>query len=387
MMAREKDEAAVVYDTWPDDAQWQFHRRSFQPFHAKNISRDFPSYPIAELLRLHEKTETEKESATETEAVIPADILCTPTGKEFSGEESKLEFISLNLIQFLEGFQASQQGHPHWLQNLTDIQLYLSQLSLSTFYSLLHIPCPPLPSPIVTSLSGGSQSYQVDGNIWMNITSVQSSLHYDGNHNILIVCQGWKEITLLSPEYSSLLSGHPISSVACNHSHLSHEKMEEIIQLHSLPCLRIRLEEGEALFIPEGWWHQVCSGSCTYAINYWFPSPFHEILSLGSFSLPLPEEGQDSSVNLRMLPYLMRKCLQNILSTQLKNEPTSRREESLTDTALSNLFQEADPAKLRDRFSKASLREMSLHWLPFSKQVCSVLATPLLSHDSSLLIY
>jgi hypothetical protein len=39
------------------------------------------------------------------------------------------------------------------------------------------------------------------------------------------------------------------------------------------------------------------------------------------------------------------------------------------DTTLFSLFEEANLLKLRNRFSRASLREMSLHWLPFSQQV------------------
>jgi hypothetical protein len=342
---------AAVYNSWPAEVDWQFHRQSFQPFHAKNIFYEFPSYSLQELL---EAARTRHHLTIEQDTMtLQADILCTSIGNEFSGEESKLEFISLNLLQFLEGFHASQHDLPHWLKSLTDIQLYLSQLSLTTFYSLLHLSSPPIPSLIPGHSTGSSLP---DGNIWMNINPVRSSLHYDGNHNILIVCQGWKEVTLISPEYSSLLSDHPISSVACNHSNLSREKMEETIRLNHLPSMKFRLEEGEALFIPEGWWHQVCSGPCTYAINYWFPSPFHDLLSL-----PDTEKGS------MMLPYLMKKCLQTILSTQLKNK--AQREESLMDTTLFSLFEEANLLKLRNRFSRASLREMSLHWLPFSQQV------------------
>lgn len=34
------------------------------------------------------------------------------------------------------------------------------------------------------------------------------------------------------------------------------------------------LQAGDAVFIPEGWWHQIDSSDITIAVNFWWQSPF-----------------------------------------------------------------------------------------------------------------
>ena len=42
-------------------------------------------------------------------------------------------------------------------------------------------------------------------------------------------------------------------------------------------CLTlVAWQAGDALFIPEGWWHQVDSQDCTIAVNFWWPSAFSQ---------------------------------------------------------------------------------------------------------------
>lgn len=37
-------------------------------------------------------------------------------------------------------------------------------------------------------------------------------------------------------------------------------------------------QAGDALFVPEGWWHQVSSEGVTIAVNFWWRSAFHWLL-------------------------------------------------------------------------------------------------------------
>jgi hypothetical protein len=37
-------------------------------------------------------------------------------------------------------------------------------------------------------------------------------------------------------------------------------------------------QAGDALFLPEGWWHQVDSSEVTIAVNFWWRSPFDQLL-------------------------------------------------------------------------------------------------------------
>ncbi len=39
-----------------------------------------------------------------------------------------------------------------------------------------------------------------------------------------------------------------------------------------------RFQAGDALFLPEGWWHQVQSEGITIAVNFWWASDFEQKL-------------------------------------------------------------------------------------------------------------
>lgn len=38
------------------------------------------------------------------------------------------------------------------------------------------------------------------------------------------------------------------------------------------------VQAGDALFLPEGWWHQIDSTGITIAVNFWWPSEFEALL-------------------------------------------------------------------------------------------------------------
>ena len=38
------------------------------------------------------------------------------------------------------------------------------------------------------------------------------------------------------------------------------------------------MQAGDALFLPEGWWHQIDSEGSTIAVNFWWRSPFDRLL-------------------------------------------------------------------------------------------------------------
>jgi len=111
-------------------------------------------------------------------------------------------------------------------------------------------------------------------NFWFTNQISTSNWHYDGNQNILAVVYGEKTIELCPPHPQiSGLKPSPISSNLANHPILlrsnklrTHNLSREMRQANE--CLRrhrklIKVRAGDALFIPEGWWHHVhSSGPC-----------------------------------------------------------------------------------------------------------------------------
>lgn len=113
-------------------------------------------------------------------------------------------------------------------------------------------------------------------NLWMNGAQTRSSTHYDPHHNLLCVVSGSKQVDLWPPSSSPFLYPMPLYGEASNHSSVPIDKLD--LSLHPRAehlkkySQRVILHAGDALFIPEGWFHQVDSESLTIAVNFWWRS-------------------------------------------------------------------------------------------------------------------
>ncbi|XP_068310810.1 lysine-specific demethylase JMJ31-like isoform X3 [Pyrus communis] len=113
-------------------------------------------------------------------------------------------------------------------------------------------------------------------NLWMNNAQARSSTHYDPHHNLLCVVSGCKQVVLWPPSASPMLYPMPIYGEASNHSsvplenpNFSNYPRAQCLMEHSQ---KVILQAGDALFIPEGWFHQVDSDDLTIAVNFWWRS-------------------------------------------------------------------------------------------------------------------
>ncbi|XP_044977224.1 uncharacterized protein LOC123444537 isoform X2 [Hordeum vulgare subsp. vulgare] len=113
-------------------------------------------------------------------------------------------------------------------------------------------------------------------NFWMSRAHMRSSTHYDPHHNLLCVVAGCKKVTLWSPSASPSLYPMPVYGEASNHSCVSIEEPDYSSYTRAKYMKeyseRVVLNCGDALFIPEGWYHQVDSDDLTIAINFWWKS-------------------------------------------------------------------------------------------------------------------
>ncbi|KAJ8543140.1 hypothetical protein K7X08_005663 [Anisodus acutangulus] len=113
-------------------------------------------------------------------------------------------------------------------------------------------------------------------NLWMNSMKARSSTHYDPHHNLLCLVSGCKEVTLWPPSATPYLYTRPLYGEASNHSSVTLEEPDLSVYPRSA-CLngflqKVVLHAGDALFIPEGWFHQVDSEDLTIAVNFWWRS-------------------------------------------------------------------------------------------------------------------
>ncbi|XP_052188092.1 lysine-specific demethylase JMJ31 isoform X2 [Diospyros lotus] len=113
-------------------------------------------------------------------------------------------------------------------------------------------------------------------NLWMNSAQSRSSTHYDPHHNLLCVVAGCKQVVLWPPSASSSLYPMPLYGEASNHSAVALENPDLSVHPRAKQSMqysqRVVLHAGDALFIPEGWFHQVDSDDLTIAVNFWWRS-------------------------------------------------------------------------------------------------------------------
>ncbi|MQM16086.1 hypothetical protein Taro_049041 [Colocasia esculenta] len=151
----------------------------------------------------------------------------------------------------------------------------------------------------------------VSVNFWMNNKSSRSSTHYDPHHNLLCVVAGCKKgkqkrqqttclcsarihlrlgknyapalklpsprsVVLWPPSASRFLYPMPVYGEASNHSSVDIQNSD--LSLHPRAkysmdySQKAILHAGDALFIPEGWFHQVDSDDLTIGVNLWWQS-------------------------------------------------------------------------------------------------------------------
>jgi hypothetical protein len=99
------------------------------------------------------------------------------------------------------------------------------------------------------------------------------SIHYDCFHNLLVVLAGKKDVMMWSPAETPSMYPQQVGGEAGNHSELDiayptperHPRFPAALQR----AISVTLLAGDALFIPEGFWHQVNSHGTTIAVNYW----------------------------------------------------------------------------------------------------------------------
>ncbi|XP_051142098.1 lysine-specific demethylase JMJ31 isoform X2 [Andrographis paniculata] len=113
-------------------------------------------------------------------------------------------------------------------------------------------------------------------NLWMNNAASRSSTHYDPHHNLLCIISGCKKVVLWPPSASPFLYPLPVYGEASNHSAVPLENPDFSLYPRAKSMYEysqnVVLHAGDALFIPEGWFHQVDSGDLTIAVNFWWQS-------------------------------------------------------------------------------------------------------------------
>jgi len=202
------------------------------------------------------------------------------SGQPFGRKSEKMEILFSELLRHIYHVNFSDPNH----------ELYYLNLQSSNIRAIVK---PPL-SYLTTDMNLPSFFLSLSttaANLWLGSSDpnlgANSGLHHDIGDNLYILVKGRKKVRLFSPADSfNLYTVGNILTVSkqglhqlcgSRESHWSqidfNKPEEEIIekyprysQARSVECM---VEEGEMLFIPSGWWHQVTSYGIHIAINVW----------------------------------------------------------------------------------------------------------------------
>ncbi|KAF1335377.1 Clavaminate synthase-like protein, partial [Globisporangium splendens] len=208
---------------------------------------------------------------------VVVDIACkAPSSTFYSGEERSRQNVELEFGDFVAFYEASHAGRRHWLQDVDDLEFYLCQCPIAVYLPDATCSQPVLPKimdefMLPESLASHSESLS-QVNLWIAVHSSRTSLHYDAYRNILVVLYGRKVVTLYPPSDTRNLYAYPVHTKSANHSQVDVAQPDLSKHPHfaNATSQQYIVNAGDALVIPEGWWHQVDSDAYTIAVNFWF---------------------------------------------------------------------------------------------------------------------
>ena len=163
--------------------------------------------------------------------------------------------------------------------------LYIAQCSLNDLPPSLQAD---LPTPELVLKAGRGDIY--DSSLWMGRPPTFTPLHRDPNPNLFVQLAGQKIIRLFSPEVGRAIfdavqaklagTGNPTFRGDEMMQGQEREELEEAVwgsgrdglNAWQSEGLEARLEMGEGLFIPKGWWHSVrgVGAGMNASVNWWF---------------------------------------------------------------------------------------------------------------------
>ncbi|MBD2525709.1 cupin-like domain-containing protein [Nostoc sp. FACHB-133] len=119
----------------------------------------------------------------------------------------------------------------------------------------------------ITSLSKPCET-----NIWVGGKGCITRIHFDQVENLNVQLKGRKKFFLIPPNVKGMRARSPFSF----QGHLSHYNLIDSIpspekQTIMQQCIEVTLHQGEAIYIPFCWWHEVhYIDDLNINVNYWW---------------------------------------------------------------------------------------------------------------------
>lgn len=110
----------------------------------------------------------------------------------------------------------------------------------------------------------------VDMNMWIGPSNTVSPLHTDPRNNMFVQVHGTKLFRMVSPDDTG--SVYPFDGILGNTSQVDVENPDasEFPEFSKIQVFDAVVNAGDALFIPQKWWHFVRSTTPSISISFWF---------------------------------------------------------------------------------------------------------------------
>jgi cupin-like protein len=105
--------------------------------------------------------------------------------------------------------------------------------------------------------------------VWIGSAGTRTGLHFDAQDNVLCQIYGTKVLWLVDPAQSKLVRPYS-DSVTKSRVAPDQPDFDSFPELERVTFLHGSITAGEAIFIPNRWWHSVVSTSVSISVNHEF---------------------------------------------------------------------------------------------------------------------
>ncbi len=132
-----------------------------------------------------------------------------------------------------------------------------------------------------------AKEHLVNASLWVGDEGCTTPLHQDGLDNVVYQIKGSKKWIIIHPYYSDILNTKQPFPDTDPNLFTSTVDLETIMETfekekfyNTYQVQEIILNEGEALFLPAGWFHFVITVSDSITLNFWADSKLTKPLFL-----------------------------------------------------------------------------------------------------------
>lgn len=94
---------------------------------------------------------------------------------------------------------------------------------------------------------------------WFSHGNTSSTIHLDTDENLLCVMKGHKEVIMVSPEYSADLYADSSRVLGVLDINVASVDLVKYPRVKNVRYVKANVDEGDMVYIPQMWWHQVYS--------------------------------------------------------------------------------------------------------------------------------